>query len=80
MSHYSEQDKQKVKDIILSEISKKLDEALVDLEKSYDYHPYSQEVWIDSFNGKFELHFTPANEMNGGKNYHLHFTYWNHGK
>ncbi len=80
MSYYSEKDKQFVKEFIMSKISQKLDEALVNLETSYEYHPFSQEVWIDSFNGSFNLHFTPANELNGGKNYHLNFDYFGRGK
>lgn len=80
MSHYSEKDKQFVKELIMSKISKKLDEALVDLEKSYDYDPFRNEIWIDGFNGSFNLHFIPANELNGGKNYSLNFDYFGRGK
>ena len=80
MSHYSEEDKQKVKDFTMDKISKKLDEALVHLEKSYEYDPYRAEIWIDAFNGKFELHFVPANELNDGQNYSLYFDYFERGK
>lgn len=80
MGHYSEKDKQFVKDFIMNKISQELDTALLDLEKSYDYSPFQSEVWIDSFHGKFKLHFTPANELNGGKNYHLSFDYFSRGK
>ncbi len=80
MSHYSEKDKQFVKEFIINKISQKLDEALVNLEKSYDYDSFRNEVWIDSFYGDFKLHFTPANELNGGKNYSLYFNYFGRGK
>jgi hypothetical protein len=73
MSHYSEAEKQSIKRFIIDKVSKTLDDAMVNLEKAYDYDPFRGKVWIDNFHGTFELHFTPANEMNDGKNYNLFF-------
>lgn len=80
MGHYSEKDKQFVKDFIMSKVSQKIDETLDHLEKAYDYDHFRGEVWIDSFNGSFKLHFTPANEMNDGQNCYLPFDYFGRGK
>lgn len=80
MGHYSEKDKQFVKDLIMSKVSQKIDEALVHLENAYDYDHFRAEVWIDSFHGTFKLHFTPANELNDGQNYYLNFDYFGRHK
>jgi hypothetical protein len=70
---YSEDEKRAVKKFIMDKISKTLDDSLVHLESSYKYDPFRAEIWIDSFHGEFRLHFTPANEMNNGQNFYLHF-------
>jgi hypothetical protein len=70
---YSEEDKQAVKKIIIDKISKIVDDALIDLEISYEYDPYREEVLLNSFRIFGKLHFVPVNEVNYGKNYYINF-------
>lgn len=73
MNHYSEEEKLAVKKFVMDEVSKTLDVVLEQAEINYAYDPFRGEVWIDGFNGKFEIHFIPANEMNDGLNRHMSF-------
>lgn len=73
MSKYSEEEKKIMKEFIMQKVSEKLDSIIIDLDRSYDYDSFRNEVWLDGFSGEFAVHFVPANEMNGGKNYHIDF-------